>query len=201
MTQYNLTKLDKKLRKELDYDRYRHTVGVMFTSAALAMRYGYDLNHAQTAGLLHDCAKCIPNEKKLKLCDKYGLEVTETEKKAPYLLHAKLGSYLAKEKFGVDDPQILGAIRWHTTGKPAMTLLEKIVFMADYIEPMRQKAEILPVVREAAFQDLDHAVYLTLRDTLRYLGKGGAAREVDEMTEKAFQYYEMVMAEKENDDE
>ena len=201
MTQYNLTKLDKKLQKELDYDRYRHTVGVMFTAAALAMRYGYDLNHAQTAGLLHDCAKCIPNDKKLKLCEKYGLEVTETEKKAPYLLHAKLGSYLAKEKFGVDDPQILGAIRWHTTGKPAMTLLEKIVFMADYIEPMRQKAENLPLVRETAFQDLDHAVYMTLRDTLRYLGKGGATREVDEMTEKAFRYYEMVMAEKENDDE
>ena len=201
MTQYNLTKLDKKLQKELDYDRYRHTVGVMFTSAALAMRYGYDLNHAQTAGLLHDCAKCIPNEKKLKLCEKYGLEVTETEIKAPYLLHAKLGAYLAKEKFGVDDQQILGAIRWHTTGKPAMTLLEKIVFIADYIEPMRQKAENLPMIRETAFQDLDRAVYMTLRDTLRYLGKGGAAREVDQMTEKAFQYYEMVMAERENDDE
>ena len=201
MTQYNLTKLDKKLQKELDYDRYRHTVGVMFTSASLAMRYGYDLNHAQTAGLLHDCAKCIPNEKKLKLCEKYGLEVTETEIKAPYLLHAKLGSYLAKEKFGVDDPQILGAIRWHTTGKPAMTLLEKIVFIADYIEPMRQKAENLPVIREMAFRDLDRAVYLTLRDTLRYLGKGDVTREVDKMTEKAFQYYEMVMAERENDDE
>ena len=71
MTQYNLSKIDKKLRKELDSDRYRHTLGVMYTSAALAMRWGYDLNHSQTAGLLHDCAKCIPNDKKMRMCDKY----------------------------------------------------------------------------------------------------------------------------------
>ena len=79
MKQYNITKIQKKLRKELDDDRYRHTLGVMYTSAALAMRYGADLMKAQIAGLLHDCAKCIPNDKKLKLCDKYGIPVTKVE--------------------------------------------------------------------------------------------------------------------------
>lgn len=195
MTQYNLSKIDKKLRKELDSDRYRHTLGVMYTSAALAMRWGYDLNHAQTAGLLHDCAKCIPNDKKMRMCDKYGLEVTETEKNMPYLLHAKLGAYLAKDKYGVDDPEVLGAIRWHTTGKPDMSLLEKIVFISDYIEPMRWKAANLGRVRSLAFSDLDLAIYVTLRDTLLYLDHNENS-QIDTMTEQAFHYYEKLINER-----
>ena len=177
MKQYNLAKLQKKLRKELDEDRYTHTLGVMYTSAALAMRYGVDLEKAQVAGLLHDCAKCIPNEKKLKMCEKYNIPITRVENNAPFLLHSKLGAYLAKEKYGV----------WHTTGKPDMTLLEEIVFLADYIEPMRWKAENLEEIRRTAFVDLDLAVYMTLRDTLHYLETGPG--EVDEMTRSACQYY------------
>lgn len=187
MKQYNLAKLQKKLRKELDEDRYTHTLGVMYTSAALAMRYGVDLEKAQVAGLLHDCAKCIPNEKKLKMCEKYNIPITRVENNAPFLLHSKLGAYLAKEKYGVKDEEILQAIVWHTTGKPDMTLLEEIVFLADYIEPMRWKAENLEEIRRTAFVDLDLAVYMTLRDTLHYLETGPG--EVDEMTRSACQYY------------
>ena len=187
MKQYNLAKLQKKLRKELDEDRYTHTLGVMYTSAALAMRYGVDLEKAQVAGLLHDCAKCIPNEKKLKMCEKYNIPITRVENNAPFLLHSKLGAYLAKEKYGVQDEEILQAIVWHTTGKPDMTLLEEIVFLADYIEPMRWKAENLEEIRRIAFVDLDLAVYMTLRDTLHYLETGPG--EVDEMTRSACQYY------------
>lgn len=187
MKQYNLAKIQKKLRKELDEDRYRHTLGVMYISAALAMRYGADLEKAQVAGLLHDCAKCIPNEKKIKLCEKYHIPITRVENNAPFLLHSKLGAYLAKEKYGVQDEEILQAIIWHTTGKPDMTLLEEIVFLADYIEPMRWKAENLAEIRHMAFIDLDQAVYMTLRDTLHYLENGSG--EVDEMTWSACQYY------------
>ena len=190
MKQYNITKIQKKLRKELDDDRYRHTLGVMYTSAALAMRYGADLMKAQIAGLLHDCAKCIPNDKKLKLCDKYGIPVTKVENDAPFLLHSKLGAYLAKTKYGVEDEEILEAIVWHTTGKPAMTLLEEMVFLADCIEPMRWKAENLAQIREAAFVDIHRAVYMTLHDTLRYLSRGSG--KVDEMTKEACQYYETL---------
>ena len=145
---------------------------------------------AQIAGLLHDCAKCIPNDKKLKLCDKYGIPVTKVENDAPFLLHSKLGAYLAKTKYGVEDEEILEAIVWHTTGKPAMTLLEEIVFLADYIEPMRWKAENLAQIREAAFVDIHRAVYMTLHDTLRYLSRGSG--KVDEMTKEACQYYETL---------
>ena len=191
MGRYNITKLQSKLQKELDEDRYRHTLGVMYTSAALAMRYEYDLEKAQVAGLLHDCAKCIPNDRKIRLCEKYGIPITGTEKNAPFLLHAKLGAYLARHKYGVEDEEILGAIMWHTTGKPDMTLAEKIVFISDYIEPMRWKAKNLDHIRKISFMDLDEAVYLTLRDTLNYLDSGSRT-EIDDMTRQAFLYYRDV---------
>ena len=189
----NIVKIQKKLKKELDEDRYRHTLGVMYTAAALAMRYEVDLEKAQLAGLLHDCAKCIPNDRKLHLCEKYGLPVTRTEKSSPFLLHAKLGAYIACHKYGVEDQEILDAINWHTTGRADMGMLEKIIFIADYIEPMRWKAENLPLIRKIAFEDIDLAVYLTLRDTLAYLKKGNSS-ELDSTTEEAFQFYEKLIS-------
>ena len=184
---YNLTKIQKKLKKVLDEDRYNHTLGVMYTAASLAMRYDENMHLAQTAGLLHDCAKCIPNDRKLKLCIKYDLPMSGVERRSPYLLHAKLGAYLAREEYGVDHPGVLGAIEWHTTGKPDMTMLEKIIYLADYIEPGRQKAENLPQIRKMAFSDIDRAIYMTLRDSLIYLEKRGG--EVDEMSRTAFEFY------------
>ncbi len=198
MNQYNIPKLQRKLKKELDEDRYRHTLGVMYTSAALAMCYGADLEKAQTAGLLHDCAKCIPNEKKIRLCQKHQIPISRVEQGAPFLLHSKLGAYLARTKYEVEDEEILEAIVWHTTGKPEMSLLEKIVFLADYIEPMRWKASNLEEIRRMAFQNLDRAVYMTLRDTLEYLEKGSG--EVDEMTRNAYRYYAKLCGESEAGD-
>lgn len=126
MEQYDLWKLDKKLQKEVDEDRYHHTLGVMFTAASMAMVWGEDLEKARVAGLLHDCAKCIPNKKKITMCEKNKIEITEFERNNPFLIHAKLGAFLAKDKYKVEDPEILSAITWHTTGKENMTLLEKI---------------------------------------------------------------------------
>ena len=146
MAEYDFIKMQKKLAKYLDEDRYEHTLGVMFTCAALAMVHDCDLITAQTAGLLHDCAKCIPNKKKLKMCSQHHISVSEFEQEHPFLLHAKLGAYVAKAKYDVTDENILSAITWHTTGKPEMTLLEKIVYIADYIEPKRDKAPNLSLI-------------------------------------------------------
>ena len=187
MSTYNIPKLEKKLKKELDTERFRHSVAVMYTGTALAMRWGCDLERTQVAGLLHDCAKCIPNDKKLRLCEQNGIEVTQTERDNPFLLHSKLGAWMAKEKYGIEDEEILGAITWHTTGRPGMTLMEKIIFLSDYIEPMRQKAQNLETIRYQAFIDLDRAVMMTLRDTLQYLRSG--SRELDENTELSYYYY------------
>ena len=125
--------------------------------------------------------------KMLKICEKAGLELSEIEKGSGSLLHSKAGAELAQSKYGVKDEDILNAIRYHTTGRPGMSLLEKIIFTADYIEPGRDSAPNLPVVRKLAFESIDDCVLQILRDTLSYLGTTGA--EVDPMTQKTYEYY------------
>ena len=177
--------LKKDLKKEMDDSRFEHTLGVMYTCGALAMRYGCDLDKAMLAGLMHDCAKCMPNAKKLKMAEKHHLEITELERKNPFMLHAKLGAFLARKKYDIEDEEILNAIRWHTTGRPEMTLLDKIVYIADYIEPKRDKAPHLPMIRQKAF--VDEELVMILRDTLGYLGD--SPEHVDSMTKKTYDYY------------
>lgn len=179
--------LKKELKKEMDDSRYEHTLGVMYTCAALAMCYNYDLEKAMLAGLLHDCAKCMPNAKKLKMAQKHHLEISELEHKNPFMLHAKLGAFLAKKKYDIEDEEILDAIRWHTTGRPQMTLLDKIVYVADYIEPKRDKAPNLALIRQMAFTNLDDALLKILVDTLGYLGD--SPEHVDSMTKMTYDYY------------
>ncbi len=194
-TDYNLAKLQKKLKKELDEDRYQHTLGVMYTSASLAMRYApQQMTQALLAGLLHDCAKCIPGQEKLRLCETYEIPITQIERRNPFLLHSKLGAYMAEHEYGVKDQEIADAITWHTTGRPDMTMLEKIVFLADYIEPMRNKAANLTQIRQIAFEDIDLAVYMTMRDTLAYLEKG--CGEVDDTTRSAYAFYEKQISDR-----
>lgn len=191
-------KIQKILSKELDEERYQHTIGVMYTSAALAMAHSCDLEQAQLAGLLHDCAKCIPNKKKLKLCRRHGIPITPLEEENPFLLHAKLGAYRAREKYQVDDPAVLRAIAWHTTGRPKMSLLEKIIYLADYIEPMRDRAPDLAEIRRLAYMDIDECMYRVLEDTLDYLKKN--PKDIDKQTEDAFFYYEKLHLQKNKGD-
>ena len=109
--------MEKKLKKYLDHHRMVHTRGVMYTAACLGMVHGCDLEQCQTAGLLHDCAKCIPDSKKLRLCAKNHIDMTDYEMRHPFILHAKLGAWVARRKYDVQDPEILNAITCHTTGK------------------------------------------------------------------------------------
>ncbi len=123
------TNIQMQLKEELDEKRYEHTIGVMYTAASLAMRYGVMMHQAILAGLLHDCAKSIPNDEKLELCKKYGIIVSDVERENPSLLHAKLGAYIAREKYGVMDDEVLHAIYVHTTGEPGMSTLDKILLL------------------------------------------------------------------------
>ena len=181
-------KIREHLKKKLNPARYEHTLGVCYTCMALAMKYGSDLKQAELAGLLHDCAKRYDDETIIQKCEKHGVELTESELRAPAVIHAKLGAWMAEHKYGVTNPEILSAIACHTTGKPEMSLLDKILYIADYIEPGRDKAPNLPALRKLAFEDLNEALYQILKGTLDYLGKTGGT--VDEMTQKAFDYYE-----------
>ncbi len=186
MTEKNY-EIKKKIKKALDKYRYQHTLGVAYTASALAMRYGINIDDAFTAGLLHDCAKCIPNDEKFSLCEKYGIELKETEKRNPALIHAKLGAYIANKKYGIKDDDILASIRTHTTGEPGMSLMQKIIFTADYIEPGRDQAPDLPLIRQLAFTEIDRAVEKILHDTLNYLNEKSAA--IDPETAETYEFY------------
>lgn len=182
-----INKMRKKVKRYLDSERYEHTLGVMYTAGCLAMKYGEDMERAMTAGVLHDCAKCIPNDEKIKLCRKYHLDISEAEMANPGLLHAKLGAFITWKKYHVEDREIIRAISAHTTGRPDMSLLDKIIYIADFIEPGRDEAPNLPTVRKLAFTDLDACLLRVLEDSLSYLNTKGAA--IDPMTEKTYLYY------------
>lgn len=187
MKTVDIKKIKKSMEKTLDSKRYEHTIGVEYTAAALAMRYDVSIEDARIAGLLHDCAKCLSDEKRLSFCEKHNISINVIERKNPSLLHAKVGSFLAMEEYHVENMEIISAILNHTTGRPGMTLLEKIIFIADYIEPGRKQAPNLLEIRKLAFVDLDKALIRILEDTLTYLedGKG----EIDPMTQKTYEYY------------
>lgn len=186
-----IRKIRLQLEQKLKPARYEHTLGVSYTAAALAMNYGENLIQAELAGLLHDCAKCYTDEEIIRECRAYQLTLTEGELRAPAVIHAKLGAFLAKEEYGICDQQVLSAIACHTTGKPDMTPLEKIIYIADYIEPHRDQAPNLASIRKLAFEDLDQALYHILSDTLSYLKKKGT--EAEEMTQNAYDYYAAVV--------
>lgn len=190
-TNYDLESMEHVLKKELSSQRYRHTMGVMYTAAALAMKYLYPIDEAMAAGLLHDCAKCISDKEKLDICRKNNLSVSETEAAHPQLLHAKVGAYLAESIYGVKDETILHAIKVHTTGTAKMSLLDKIIFAADYIEPGRQKAPRLSYIRQMAFTDIDRCCAMILQDTMEYLS--GSEKAMDQTTAEAFSYYQKYL--------
>ena len=187
--------MKKTLKKYIDAGRFEHTEGVMYTASSLAMCYGENVEKALVAGLLHDCAKCIPDRKKIKICQKNDIAITDLEAENPFLLHAKVGAYIAREKYGIEDGEILSAIACHTTGKPDMSLLDKIIYISDYIEPMRRKAPNLPEVRVMAFQNLDLTLFKILSDSLAYLRN--SPEKLDTMTVQAYEYYKELLIGKE----
>lgn len=183
----DLKKLTKEMKKVQDAKRFQHTLGVEFTAASLAMCHEADVNKAQIAGLLHDCAKCMTDKKKLSICEKYQIPVSDIERRNPFLLHSKVGGFLAKEEYHIEDEDVINSIIYHTTGRPGMSTLEKIVFIADYIEPGRNKAKNLDLIRKMSFQNLDAALLKILSDTLEYLKTSGG--ETDPMTKETYEYY------------
>lgn len=175
----NIDLIKANLKEKLPKKRYEHTLGVAYTAAALAMCYGEDILKAELAGILHDVAKAKKSSE-LKddmkgYIDPYtdGDYVALIADKAPQILHAIYAPYLAKKDYKIEDKDILSAIRWHTTGKKDMTMLEKIVFVADYIEPNRKKLPDLDRIRTLSFHDISEAVKVIAKSTIEYLGSQG----------------------------
>lgn len=188
-----MKKIKKYLKKHLTKERYHHTVGVAYTAMSMAMKYNPQPDNnefmikAEIAGLLHDCAKCMDNDKKIRICNKNQISYSKIEAENLYLLHGKVGAYIARKEFDILDEDILNAITWHTTGRPDMSLLEKIIFVADYIEPSRRPIPELNLIRQLAFTDIDQAVIKILENTLKYLNEKGSP--IDDMTQKTYDSY------------
>ena len=188
-----MKKIKKYLKKHLTKERYHHTVGVAYTAMSMAMKYNPQPDNnefmikAEIAGLLHDCAKCMDNDKKIRICNKNQISYSNIAAENPYLLHGKVGAYIARKEFDILDEDILNAITWHTTGRPDMSLLEKIIFVADYIEPSRRPIPELNLIRQLAFTDIDQAVIKILENTLKYLNEKG--NPIDDMTQKTYDSY------------
>lgn len=155
----------------LDPRRIPHVLGTEETAAALALRWGADEESARRAALLHDCTKKFDKELQLALCRQYGIEPDAAERREGKLLHAITGAAVAYADFGVSG-EVRDAIRWHTTGKADMKLLEKIIYLADYIEPTRDFCD-LTELRRLAFEDLDGALLLGFTMAVEDLAKKG----------------------------
>lgn len=183
----DVKKIRKKMEKELDAHRYEHTLGVAYTAACLAMVHGEDVQKAEIAGLLHDCAKCMSDEKRISVCEKNNIPISEAERANPGLLHAKVGAYLAEKEYDIQDEEVLLAIQSHTTGRPGMSALEKIIYIADFIEPGRKQDPNLSRIRKAAFEEIDKALLMILKDTLFYLKSIDSV--VDPMTQETYDFY------------
>ena len=155
----------------LDPRRIPHVLGTEETAAALALRWGADEESARRAALLHDCTKKFDKELQMALCRQYGIEPDAAERREGKLLHAITGAAVAYADFGVSG-EVRDAIRWHTTGKADMKLLEKIIYLADYIEPTRDFCD-LTELRRLAFEDLDGALLLGFTMAVEDLAKKG----------------------------
>ena len=161
----------QQLLQLLDEGRYRHTLGVAKTAEELAERFGEDPEKARLAGMLHDCAKCLPTQQMQRTAA--CLQLSEEVMNSRALLHAPAGMCLARDRFGVKDPAVLGAIRWHTTGRSGMTQLEKIVYLADMIEPNRPAYPGLDALRRVCASNLEMAMHMALRmSTNHVLSRG-----------------------------
>ena len=185
--------LREKVYAMLKPKRIAHVRGCEQEAVSLSERWGADAEAAAEAAILHDCTKKAGLEEQLFLCEKYGYAPDSMEQQSEKLLHAKTAAALAVAEFGVS-AEVADAIRWHTTGKPDMTQLEKILYLADYIEPTRSFEGVEPL-RKLAYEDLDRAMLLGLEMSLGVLHKYD--EPIHENTVLAKEWFEKLVKEKE----
>ena len=171
-TKVNESEIKKWLEENLSAERYIHSLGTAECAKELALKYTLNPTKAYIAGLLHDCAKCFPKEKLKEIIDK-NLHVEECEMLNYKTLHAPVSAFIAEKDFGIKDEEILSAIRWHTLGKINMNTFEKIIFLADKIEPNtrdeKYRNEILEILNEE--DGLNLALLRCYKETIKSLAK------------------------------
>lgn len=180
----------KSLSVKLKPSRYEHDISVARTAVWMALSNGCDIVKAYTAGLLHDCGKYADENEMLDAVRRRGIVLDETEERTVQLVHARLGAVLASDIYGIDDEDIINAVRYHTTGRPDMSLLEKIIYLADALEPLRSWDEgLLDTLRPIAHTDIDLAMYMMLGTTLSHLEGSSCTDNICNTTLDAYNYY------------
>ncbi len=182
----DIDKIKEYLKKTLSEKRYIHSLGVAEEAVSLAKHYGADENKAYIAGLCHDIAKEIPNDiAKYMLKEKYGASLSKIEENAHKLLHGPLGAYMAKSEFEIMDEEIIDAIKYHTTAKADMSLLCKIIYMADYTEKNRTYDGV-DELRTLSYKNIDDAIIFGIDFTINELIEKGAAFHPDTIEARNF---------------
>lgn len=156
------------LHTNLKESRFQHSLSVSETAVALALKYGEDTKKAGIAGLVHDCGKCMKDSELIEVAMNHKIQLDEVYLHDPSILHGPVGSIIAREVMGIEDKDILSAIYYHTTGRKNMSVLEKIIYIADYIEPLREFNGV-EELRSLSEQNLDAAVIQSLEDTIKYV--------------------------------
>lgn len=169
----SIDRILEELKKDLDAERYEHSIGVAEMAKKLAEKFGCNEGKAYLAGLLHDCAKCMDFELSKKIARENTPDLDETEKDNKKTIHAPVSAYVAREKFGVTDKEILSAIRLHTIGKCDMSDFEKIIFIADKIEHRTRDVEFRKKIENVMVGDfaLDKAMLKSFELTIESLVK------------------------------
>lgn len=161
--------MQRKLKQMLTPKRYQHSLGVMETAAAMARRFGEDEEKARIAGLLHDCAKDIDKAIMVDLCEELGVELDDVKREQRSLIHADLGAKMLETEFDIHDPDIISAVKYHTLGRENMTNLEKILYLADIIEPNRKHFDELDELRGLCEKNLDCAMLCACDRSISYV--------------------------------
>ena len=182
--------IKRDIKALLKPSRYDHVISVAKTAVRLALSVGYETDRPYLAGLLHDCAKYMNDEDMLRTARENGIELNPIEERAVQLVHAKVGAFFAVSKYGIRDDDIIRAVRYHTTGRPDMSMLEKILYIADTIEPLRTWGDDRPLnyIRSIATSDIDLAVYEVLKRTYEHIIKVYKDNVSDETT-RTYSFY------------
>lgn len=181
-----------KLKEDIGVKRFEHSLRVMETSIELAKRYHCSVEKAAVAGLLHDCGKLKGEINLLKLSSDFGIILDSMTKNNNELIHSVLGAAIAEREYGISDEEILNAIRYHTTGRENMSLLEKIVYVADMIEPGR-KFQGVDKLRELALEDLDQCLILSIDNTLKFVIENKKLIHLDSVKARNYLLIQKIM--------
>ena len=179
------------LKERLKESRFVHSLNVADAAVMLAKKFGADEDKAYLAGLLHDITKNETDENQLQIMESGGIILSKTQRENPKLWHAMSGMVYLRDTLGITDEDVLGAVRWHTTGKAGMTLLEKVVFIADYISAERDYPDA-DVMRRLSETSLDAAALYALKYSLRHLSE----KEKPICEDSVAYYNELIMQKK-----